>query len=155
MVRQRQPRQRDELHLKFVRAKPCCVCGSTRNVEAAHLKLRKPEIGKDYPGMSEKADDRFVTPLCHYHHQSGVLAQHKIGEKAFWFEVHGRDPFEIAERLWIESGGAARALLPKPVPRAKTSRPRKPPGLRRKIMPGRPLQSGGFETRARTEGFGK
>ena len=146
-TRQRSPRQEDRKHLAFVRAQPCCVCGSTRNVEAAHLKMRNLEIGKEYPGMSEKADDRFVTPLCHYHHQSGVLAQHKIGEKAFWFEIHGRNPFEIAERLWIESGGADRARQPKPAPRQKASKPRKPPGLRRKIMPGRPLQSRGFEKR--------
>src|SRR4051812_37487106 len=106
-LRQRAPRQRDEKHLAFVRTQPCCVCGSTRDVEAAHLKMRKHDIGKEMPGMAQKADDRFVTALCHYHHQSGLLAQHRIGESRFWFEIHGRNPFEIAERLWIASGGAA------------------------------------------------
>lgn len=126
MLRQREPRVRDEKHLAYVRAQPCCVCGSMRNVEAAHLKLRKPEIGKEMPGMAEKASDAFTTPLCHYHHQGGILAQHRIGEQRFWFEVHGRNPFEIAERLWIASGGAARAAE-----RAQNPKPVKP----RKIKP--------------------
>jgi hypothetical protein len=139
-LRQRQPRQRDDKHLAFVRAQPCCVCGSTRNVEAAHLKLRLPEIGKEMPGMAEKADDSFVTPLCHYHHQSGILAQHKIGEQRFWFEVHGRNPFEIAARLWIESGGAARALDPKAAKRPRKIKARDRITPKRQI-PGRALQS--------------
>lgn len=147
-LRFRQPRQRDQKHIDYVNKLPCCICGSTRNVEAAHLKLRKPEIGKDMPGMAMKADDKWVTPLCHYHHQSGILAQHKIGEQRFWFEVHGRNPFAICERLWIESGGAARALEPKPEPRPKKVKPRKPRHLRAKIRASRPMQSrSSFEKR--------
>jgi hypothetical protein len=140
-LRQRHPRQEDEKHLAFVRAQPCCICGSTRNVEAAHLKMRKPEIGKEMPGMSEKADDRFVTALCRYHHRTGILAQHSpnMTEQRFWFEIHGRDPFEIAERLWIESGGPARAVQPTTKARKRKSRP---------FPQGRKLQSRGFEKRA-------
>ncbi|MBR1193206.1 DUF968 domain-containing protein [Bradyrhizobium sp. AUGA SZCCT0160] len=147
MLRQRSPRQRDEKHLAFVRAKPCCVCGSARNVEAAHIRMACPARGKPPTGMQEKPDDRWSTPLCNYHHQSGIMAQHKIGEQAFWFEVHGRNPFDIAERLWIESGGAERALKPKLVLRVVRTAPRKPPEQRRKIPAGRPLQSRGFERR--------
>jgi hypothetical protein len=149
-LRQRSPRIRDEKHLAFVRAQPCCVCGSTRNVEAAHLKLRLPEIGKEMPGMAEKASDEFTTSLCHYHHQSGILAQHRIGEQRFWFEVHGRNPFEIAARLWIESGAAARAAEraanPSPI-KPRKIKARKPAEQRVKIQgratfpAGRKLQS--------------
>lgn len=139
-LRQRHPRERDQKHIDYVNKLPCCVCGSTRGVEAAHLKLRKPEIGKEAPGMQMKEDDRFVTPLCNYHHQSGILAQHRVGEQRFWFEIHGINPFEIAARLWIESGGAARALEPKPAKRAKPTKARKPIEQRAKI-PGRALQS--------------
>lgn len=136
-LRQRHPRERDQQHIDYVNKLPCCVCGSTRNVEAAHLKLRRQEVGKvDAPGMQMKEDDRWVTPLCHYHHQSGLLAQHKIGEQRFWFEVHGRNPFEICERLWIESGAATRSAEreanPKP-PRAKRVVPRKPREQRAKM----------------------
>lgn len=149
-LRQRKPRQEDAKHLAYVRALPCSICGSTRDVEAAHLKMRKPEIGKEMPGMAMKADDRWVTALCHYHHQSGILAQHRVGEQRFWFEIHGRNPFEICERLWIESGGAERALQPKPAPRPKKIKARKPPEQRQKIQArsefpqGRKLQSRGF-----------
>jgi hypothetical protein len=140
-LRQRQPREHDERHLKFVRGQVCCICGSTRDVEAAHLKLRLPEIGKvDAPGMQMKEHDRWVTPLCHYHHQSGILAQHRIGEQRFWFEIHGRNPFEIAARLWIESGGAARALEPKPAKRPRKIKARDRNAPKRQI-PGRALQS--------------
>lgn len=140
-LRQRQPRERDQKHIDYVNKLPCCVCGSTRNVEAAHLKLRLPEIGKEMPGMAMKADDRFVTPLCHYHHQSGILAQHRIVEQRFWFEIHGRNPFGICARLWIESGGAARALEPKPVKRpARKIKTRERNAPKRKI-PARPIQS--------------
>lgn len=106
-------------------------------------------IGKLPTGMQEKPDDKWCVPLCEYHHRNGIAAQHKMGEDDFWKMV-GLNPFEIAQRLWIESGGAARALQPKPAPRPKTSKPRKPPGLRRKIMPGRPLQSRGFTSQARS-----
>jgi hypothetical protein len=143
-LRQRHPRERDQAHIDYVNKLPCCVCGSTRNVEAAHLKLRLPEVGKvDAPGMQMKEDDRWVTPLCNYHHLSGILAQHRVGEQRFWFEIHGRNPFEIAASLWIESGGAARAAElaenPKPVkPRKIKPRDRTKP---KRQIPARELQS--------------
>ena len=139
-VRQRAPRLRDPVHLAFVRSQPCCVCGSTRNVEAAHLKLRLPEAGKEMPGMQEKADDRWTTPLCHYHHQSGIQAQHRVGEHVFWFEIHGRNPFEIATRLWTASGGAERAKCPR-VMKSRKIKARKPPAQRKKIPASRKIQS--------------
>jgi hypothetical protein len=143
-LRQRHPPQKDKAHLAYVRAQPCCVCGSMRNVEAAHLKMRLHEIGKEMPGMQEKADDRFTTPLCHYHHQGSIQAQHKVGEKVFWQEIHGRNPFEIADRLWIESGGAERAAMAKPVRKPAPVKARKPREQRAKISCGR-----GFGTQHR------
>jgi hypothetical protein len=161
-LRQRTPRQVDNAHLAFVRSQPCCVCGSMRNVEAAHIRLACPAIGKRETGMAEKPDDKFSTPLCHYHHQGSILAQHKVGEQIFWFEIHGRNPFEIAARLWIESGGAARAAEraenPKPVkprkikPRDRTKPKRQIPARElqsRSAWPvGRKIQGRGFEKRA-------
>lgn len=141
MLRQRSPRQRDEKHLALVRAQPCCVCGKTTTVEAAHIRIACPARGKLPTGMQEKPDDKWTTPLCNYHHQSGILAQHKIGEQEFWFEIHGRNPFEIAERLWIESGGAERALQPPRAKRERKTAQRKPRELRAKIPAGRSLKS--------------
>lgn len=100
--------------------------------------------------MAEKPHDRWCTSLCSYHHRTGILSQHNIGdEMEFWILV-GRDPFEIAERFWIESGGAARAAEraenPKPV-KPRKIKARKPAEQRVKIQgratfpTGRKLQS--------------
>lgn len=139
-LRQRDPRIKDRIHLDFVRGQPCCVCGSMRNVEAAHLRMRKPEIGKD-TGMGEKPHDAFVTPLCAYHHRTSIQAQHAVGEHRFWFEIHSHNPFEIAARLWRESGGEERAAQPKPPKKPRPIKARKPRAMRKKIPAGRPMQS--------------
>jgi hypothetical protein len=81
-LRQRDPRQEDAKHLAFVRTQPCCVCGSRRNVEAAHLRMACPAIGKESTGMQQKPHDMWTTPLCNYHHLSGPIAQHKVGESS-------------------------------------------------------------------------
>jgi hypothetical protein len=99
-------------------------------------------IGKLPTGMQEKPDDKWTVGLCHYHHRTGIAAQHKMGESDFWKMV-GINPFAVAASLWIESGGAARAaehaLKPRPVkPRKTKSRNRNAP---KRQIPGRPLQS--------------
>lgn len=139
-LRQRSPRQQDAKHLAYVRAQPCCVCGSTRNVEAAHLRMACAAIGKLPTGMQEKPDDKWSTPLCAYHHRTGILAQHKIGEEEFWI-LAGINPFELAARLFMESGGTERALQPAKPQRVKRTAPRKPRDQRKKI------QNRGFDDR--------
>lgn len=143
-LRQRKPRERDPKHLAFVRAQPCCVCGSVRMVEAAHVRMSCPNRGKSETGMQEKPDDKWTVSLCAYHHRTGIAAQHVLGERTFWFHVHGRNPFEIAELLWIASGGAARALLPKPIRKPREIKPEHRPAPKRAFPKGRKLQSRGF-----------
>ncbi len=155
VLRQRQPRHRDDKHLVFVRLSGCCVCRKVTNrpIEAAHVRMGCVAIGKPSTGMQEKPGDQWTIGLCDYHHRTGTLAQHKISEREFWFEIHGRNPFEIAARLWIESGGAARALEPKPAKRERKIKVRKPKEQRAKIQGrsqfpvGRKIQSRGFERR--------
>lgn len=124
--------------------------------------MRRP--GKE-TGMGRKPHDFFVTPLCAYHHRIGIASQHARGEREFW-EFTGLNPFEIAERLWIASGGAARAAEraqnPKPVkprkikPRDRTKPKRQIPARpvmqsRSTFPPGRKMQSRNtFEKRAAT-----
>lgn len=115
-LRQRAPRIKDAVHLAYVRSQPCSVCGTTFNVEAAHIRFACPARGKPETGMQQKPDDKWSAPLCAYHHRTGVAAQHKMGEADFWRMI-GRDPFEIALRLWAESGGEDRVVVP--VKRAK------------------------------------
>jgi hypothetical protein len=96
-------------------------------------------IGKPATGMQEKPSDCWTVGLCDYHHRTGILAQHKMSEADFW-AMHGRNPFEIAARLWIESGGAARELEPKPAKRPRKIKARNRNAPKRQI-PGRKLES--------------
>jgi hypothetical protein len=103
-------------------------------------------IGKELTGKGEKPHDRYTVPLCPYHHRIGVDCQHNSNEREWW-ERTGIDPWKIAAALWIGSGGAARALEPKPAPRVRKTKARKPAEQRAKIQgrtgwtPGRKLQS--------------
>lgn len=145
-LRQRRPRQQDTEHLRYVRAQKCCIGFCNRPAEAAHIRMACEAIGKLPTGMQEKPSDMWVTNLCAYHHRTGINAQHTMNEADFW-QMVGLNPFEIATRLWIESGGAARALEPKPAPRSRKIKARKPKEQRAKIPAGRPLRSRGFEKR--------
>lgn len=134
-LRQREPRKKDAAHLAFVRSQPCCVCGTSRNIEAAHIRMPCPARGKEPTGMQQKPDDKWTVPLCAYHHRTGTLAQHKIGEQEFW-TLRGIDPFAIALDLWAKSGGADREAAP-----ARKSSPRQPKAKQkprvRMTIPGR------------------
>lgn len=144
-IRQRFPRQHDAKHLAFVRASGCCIPFCKRPAESAHVRMACIAIGKRSVGMQEKPDDRWTVGLCAYHHRTGKLAQHNMGEADFW-SLMGLNPFAIADRLWIESGGAARAEQPQRVKQPRKIAPRPEPAKRRKIT-GRPkIASAGFPT---------
>jgi hypothetical protein len=151
MLRQREPRYRDDRHLAFVRAAGCVVCpkGVNRPIEAAHVRMACIAIGKRETGMAEKPGDQWTLGLCIYHHRIGIASQHARGEREFW-EYAALNPFTICQRLWIESGGAARALEPKPKrPRKIKARDRSAPKRKIQSRPafpqGRKLQSRGFK----------
>lgn len=145
-LRQRDPRQEDARHLAFVRQQPCCLPFCRRQAEPAHLRMDNLSIGKELTGKGEKPHDRYTVPLCPYHHRIGVDCQHNSNEREWW-ERTGINPWTIAASLWIASGGAARALGPKPAPRVRKVKARKPTELRCKIAAGRPLRSRGFDKR--------
>lgn len=145
-LRQREPRRHDAAHLIYVRQQPCCVCLKPAPSEAAHLRMRRPDIDKDN-GLGEKPHDQFVTPLCPRCHRDGPLAQHHIGEDEFWL-MAALDPWAIAARLWIESGGAARASEPRPIKKPRQVAARKPRDKRKKIAGRTEIQTRGFEKRS-------
>jgi hypothetical protein len=157
-LRQREPRLVDRVHLAFVREQPCSIPYCKRQAEAAHIRFACLAIGKRETGKGERPSDCYVTALCPYHHRLGIDSQHQNNEEEWWART-GLNPFEIASRLWIESGGAARAAdraeNPKPVkPRKIKPRDRTKP--KRQIPPrelqsrtawpvGRKMQGRGFE----------
>ncbi len=140
MTRQRQPRERDEKHLAFIRQQECCLPYCHREAEPAHLRMDNLSIGKELTGKGEKPDDKYTVPLCPYHHRIGIDCQHNSNEREWW-ERTGLNPWAIAASHWIASGGAARAAerASKPV-RPRKIKPRDRTKPKRQI-PGRPLVS--------------
>ncbi len=128
-LRQRQPRQEDEKHLAFVRTLSCC-CGCNRHgpSEAAHIRGNWNAPEKRECGKAEKPDDKWTTPLnteCH-------RLQHSMAEESFWLRV-GKDPFQIARRLWVLSGGEKRASQAQAPKQERVVKPRKNPGRRKRV----------------------
>lgn len=99
----KRPREKANGHLAFVRQLPCCICGSRRDVHAAHIRMASPIHGKRATGMGEKSSDRFTVPLCADHHLFGEGAQHAMSEEQFWATAK-IDPFGLALSLWGCSG---------------------------------------------------
>lgn len=92
-LRQREPRERDNKHLDYIRSLPCCICGGI-DTEAAHIRTASPEFGKRQTGMAEKPSDKWTVPLCNKHHRE----QHSMEELSFW-KCHGINPFVLAMTL--------------------------------------------------------
>lgn len=138
-LRQRQIPTKDAAHLAFVRRQPCCCgCGRAAPSEAAHLRFSPPGVEKRPTGMGEKPSDNFTVPLNAWCHREGPGAQHRGNEGEFWERRHV-NPFPIADRLWIESGAAARHVDPAP-PKPRQRKPR-PRSTVKRQWPSRPMQS--------------
>lgn len=99
-MRQRQPRQHLESHLKFIRTLPCVVCGNNIETEAAHVRMGDGSIAKPMTGIGTKPDDIFTVPLCGLHHRS----QHDAGNESAWWNEIGLDPVKIALALYVATG---------------------------------------------------
>ena len=80
---------RDRKYLAWIRTQPCAVCGSTRNIEAAH-------VGPH--GLGQKASDRSTIPLCARHHRTGNDSVHSLGPRKFE-AVHSLGLAELVRRL--------------------------------------------------------
>ncbi|MBD3817893.1 MAG: hypothetical protein IE912_03125 [Brevundimonas diminuta] len=101
---QRQPRERDNKHLAFIRRLPCVGCTSPGPCDAAHLRAGDLNIGKRPTGKAEKPSDRWTTPLCRDCH----TRQHTGAELAFW-QALGIDPFDLCQALYAISGDTTAA----------------------------------------------
>lgn len=99
-MRQRQPRQRDEAHCKFIRSLPCIITGENTSVECAHLRFTDLRVDKNNAGVGAKPDDMWTVPLSGAMHRK----QHATGnERKFWHQF-GIDPIFYAMALYINSG---------------------------------------------------
>ncbi len=71
----RDGRFKSQKHRDFVRSHACCNCGSTTNIQVAHVRLGSGA------GMGRKPDDFRTVSLCHACHHGD---QHTRGEETFW-----------------------------------------------------------------------
>jgi 5-methylcytosine-specific restriction endonuclease McrA len=106
-LRFRQPRQKDEGHLKWVRQFDCIVCGDNTSTEAAHVRYADRSAAKRQTGMAEKSDDAFAVPLCGRCHR----LQHAMGDELRFWEEHDIDPVKIGLALWYWRGDADACAL--------------------------------------------
>jgi hypothetical protein len=65
---------RDPKYLAMVRKLCCIVCGSWRLVESAHFGAH---------GLSQRASDMDVLPLCRVCHRTGTKSYHNVGARRF------------------------------------------------------------------------
>lgn len=98
-MRQRDPRQRDDKHLDFIRGLPCAACLDNTATEAAHVRLSDARAAKTNPGVGQKPHDRWAVPLCSTHHRD----QHLNNENEWWV-IWGIDPCYLALALHSVSG---------------------------------------------------
>ena len=98
----RASRWRSQAHTAFVRGFACAMCGSTTNIEAAHVRMGSGA------GISQKPDDWRTAPLCAGLHSNadGMLGchnrQHIVGEPIFWGEyeaAHGQSVEQLLDEL--------------------------------------------------------
>ena len=94
----RQSRWKSQAHLTHVRKHACVNCGSTANVQAAHVRMNSGA------GIGQKPDDWRAVPLCGGSHlvEGCHTEQHRVGEPNFWklYEgLTGHDVEEVIDEL--------------------------------------------------------
>ncbi len=98
-MRQRQPREINDKHRKFIGGLPCLLCGNNIESQAAHISYGDARWGKPRKGIAQKSSDFYCVPLCGRHHDE----QHSMNEREWW-DLAGIDPVPIAMALYVNSG---------------------------------------------------
>lgn len=111
-MNQREPRLHDDGYLRWLRKRPCCVCGAAPPVDACHVRFASAAYGKRDTGMGEKPSDRWSIPMCRTCH----MKQHAMNEREFWRERRIL-PLLLAQKLYSEYGGTGGVVRHKKKPR--------------------------------------
>lgn len=88
---------RDAKYRAFIRQFPCIVCGTRRDIEAAHFGPH---------GMSVKSCDSTCLPLCFDHHQAAKDSYHKNAKD--FATIHNLNVEELQKmfrRFWYMKTG--------------------------------------------------
>jgi hypothetical protein len=93
-------RYRDRVHLEFVAAQPCLICGRWPH----HLRFAQKRA------LGRRVSDEFTVPLCRVHHRE----LHRSRDERAWWRRLGLDSIKIAEMLWKKTRplGSAGASAP-------------------------------------------
>jgi len=90
---QRAPRRDYEKHRKFVRRFVCEGCGTSNNIQCAHLRLMTGG------GEQLKPVDAWSYAACYQCH---IIDQHNIGEPEWWRRI-GKDAWKTCLKYALES----------------------------------------------------
>ncbi len=96
---------KDEAHLAFIRKLPSPISGAY-GCDPAHISAGSPIHNKKRTGGGQKASDCWTVPLTRAEHD----AQHDHGDELAWWRTHGIDPFELAIKLYENTGDAIRCI---------------------------------------------
>jgi hypothetical protein len=99
MMRFKHKRIEDKAHLQFIRELRCCIC-QLPGVDPAHIRFSDARVAKANPGVGQKPDDAWTTPLCRKHHDE----QHNYGDELGWWQKQGIDPILLSMALYRVSG---------------------------------------------------
>lgn len=85
--------------LQYVRGFQCLAMSDRcmGGIEAHHI---RKGLGEDAAGFGQKPADRYVVPLCAYHHSQ----THQLGHDTFE-QRHGLNLLENSNRLWQQWPG--------------------------------------------------
>lgn len=88
-------------HRKMVKKLRCIVCGIKRpeGIDGHHLKRG---LDPSERGMSRKASDQWLVPVCRKHHDD----VEDVGDDDAWFAERGIDGRATARSLWAARGDA-------------------------------------------------
>jgi hypothetical protein len=73
------PRRRNKVHLKYVAAQPCLLCGRQPS-DPHHLRFAQPQA------LGRKVSDEYTVPLCRAHHRQ----LHRTGNEMNWWAQRWR-----------------------------------------------------------------
>lgn len=91
-------REQNKTYLAWIRRLPCIQCGTTRGVEAMHIRAGYPADGWPPTPMQRKPSDVRTAPGCASCHREGPNAQHRANERAWWDRL-GIHPPELCAAL--------------------------------------------------------
>ncbi len=85
-----------DIHRAYIKTLPCAVCLKKPPSDGHHLKIGE---ASEYRGIGMRAVDRFLVPLCRFHHDD-LESYGSRREYEWWAAYQIIDPVGMANALW-------------------------------------------------------